>query len=143
MFNLTTKSAKHFKLNWKELPVHDGDFWRIEICYINRKKYLLVVHEQTFSTNLLRAVDFPSFELIAEFINECNPWYRFSGISVGKKENRQLTGTITDMKSFIPHFRDDCDHIEIEKVLNETPWFALPSYYVDKEIEKYIKTNPA
>ncbi len=139
MFNLTMKSAKNFKYNWKELPEHNGDFWRIEVCLIKRKKYFLAVHEKTFSTNILRAIDFKSPEEIAEVIRELNPWYRYPGISVGKKQNRKLTGTINDMKNTIYYLEDIEDIAEIEKAINDTPWSALPDSFVYKEIEKYIK----
>lgn len=132
------KSVKHFKLNWKDLPVHDGDFWRIEMCSIQRKRYLLIVHEGTLSTNLLRAIDFHSFQAVADFIVELNPWYRYNGISVGKNENRKVTGAINDMKRTIPYYQDREDYLAIEKRFNQTPWSALPSLRVDKEIERYV-----
>ena len=140
MFNLTMKSTKYFGLSWKNLDEHEGDFWRIDIVHINRKKYFLVSHEKTYFTKVIRATEFKSFEKIAEFINENCPWYRFSGISVGKMTNRKLSGTMTDMKNCLK-FYQDMSLEEIEYRINISPYFALESNSIKKEIEKYVRLH--
>lgn len=141
MFNLTIKAANNFKYSWKNLPMQDGDYWRIDICHINRLKYLMAVHEETFCTHLLRAFDFKSFELIHRFILELSPWFCFSSVSIGKCNDRKVTGTMTEMKKIIWSLQDEYTPLQIEKLLNQTPWFALKSHWVKDEIERYRKDH--
>jgi hypothetical protein len=52
------------------MKFNEGDSWRIDILTIYRKRYLLVVHEKTLYTFLLRSPDVKTIEELIKQITD-------------------------------------------------------------------------
>lgn len=99
MFNLSKKAAERFRQDWSKLPQRFGDFWKIDIFMNSRIPMLVIVHEYTLYTLIRRKSEFKSFDSIAAEVRRCCPWYKYAGdISLGKNSDRNLTGSITELK---------------------------------------------
>ncbi len=99
MINLSNKSATRFKVKWKDLEERSGDFWKIDIMMIGRVPMLLIVHEYTLFTIVRRKSMFQNLESITSDILKSCPWYHGSkSLSLGKNGNRQLNGSINEIK---------------------------------------------
>ncbi|MCD4675405.1 MAG: hypothetical protein K8S18_05340 [Desulfobacula sp.] len=99
MINLSNKAAKRFKSKWKDLEERSGDFWKIDIMMIGRVPMLLIVHEYTLFTIIRRKSTFQNLHSVASDILKSCPWYRGSkSLSLGKNGNRQLNGSINEIK---------------------------------------------
>jgi hypothetical protein len=99
MINLSNKAAIRFKSKWKELEERSGDFWKVDIMMIGRVPMLLIVHEYTLFTIIRRKSEFQNLPGIANDILKSCPWYCGSkSLSLGKNGNRQLNGSINEIK---------------------------------------------
>ncbi len=99
MINLSNKSAKSFKIKWKDLEDRSDDCWKVEIVMFGRVPMLFIVHEYTLFTLIRRKVQFKNPRAISnEIINAC-PWYQTPiPFSLGKNGNRKLTGSMNEIK---------------------------------------------
>lgn len=99
MINLSNKAAIRFKSKWKDLEERSEDCWKIDIMMIGRVSMLLIVHEYTLFTIIRRKSTFQNLHGIAGDILKSCPWYRGSqSLSLGKNGNRQLNGSINEIK---------------------------------------------
>lgn len=99
MINLSTKAAKRFGVNWRDLEDRSGDFWKVDLVMDGRVPMLFIVHEYTLFTLVRRKSQFKDPLAIANEILISCPWYYGSKtLSLGKNGNRKLTGSITEMK---------------------------------------------
>jgi hypothetical protein len=99
MINLSNKAATRFKIKWKKLEKRSGDLWKVDIMMIGRVPMLLIVHEYTLFTLIRRKSAFQNLHGIASDILKSCPWYRGSKLlSLGKNGNRQLNGSINEIK---------------------------------------------
>ncbi len=99
MIDLTQKSAKRFRINWKDLEERSGDFWKVDTLMVGRVPMLFIVHEYTLFTLVRKKSQFRDPLAIANDIIHSCPWYRSPGtISLGKNGNRKITGSINEMK---------------------------------------------
>lgn len=99
MINLSNKAATRFKVKWKDLEERSGDFWKVDIMMIGRVPMLLIVHEYTLFTIIRRKSTFQNLESITSDILKSCPWYHGSkSLSLGKNGNRQLNGSINEIK---------------------------------------------
>ncbi len=99
MIDLSKKAAKRFRINWKDLEERSGDFWKVDAVMIGRAPILLIIHEYTLFTLVRRKSQFRDPLAIANDILKTCPWYRSPTTpSLGKNGNRELTGSITEMK---------------------------------------------
>jgi len=99
MINLSNKAATRFKVKWKDLEERSGDFWKVDIMMIGRVPMLLIVHEYTLFTIIRRKSTFQNLESITNDILKSCPWYHGSkSLSLGKNGNRQLNGSINEIK---------------------------------------------
>jgi hypothetical protein len=102
MINLTLKSAKRFRINWKDLEERAGDFWKVDAVMIGRVPMLLIVHEYTLFLMVRRKSQFRDPLAVANAIIQSCPWYHPpTNVSLGKNGNRKLTGSINEMKRMI------------------------------------------
>jgi len=99
MINLSTKAAKLFRVNWSDLEERSGDFWKVDVVMIECVPMLFIVHEYTLFTLVRRKSQFRhSLNIAEEIILSC-PWYRnTSEPTLGKNNNRRITGSINEMK---------------------------------------------
>jgi len=99
MINLSNKAAIRFKAKWKDLEERSGDFWKVDIMMIGRVPMLLIVHEYTLFTIVRRKSTFKNLKNIANDILLSCPWYHGpKSLSFGKNVNRQLNGSINEIK---------------------------------------------
>ena len=99
MINLSNKAATRFKNNWKELEERSGDFWKVDIMMIGRIPMLLIVHEYTLFTIIRRKSTFQNLHSVASEILNSSPWYHGTkSLSLGKNGNRQLNGSVNEIK---------------------------------------------
>ena len=99
MINLSNQAAIRFKAEWKDLEKRSGDFWKVDIMMIGRVPMLLIVHEYTLFTIVRRKSTFKNLKSIANDILKSCPWYYGSkSLSLGKNGNRQLNGSINEIK---------------------------------------------
>lgn len=99
MINLSNKAATRFKVKWKDFEERSGDFWKVDIMMIGRVPMLLIVHEYTLFTIIRRKSTFQNLESITSDILKSCPWYHGSkSLSLGKNGNRQLNGSINEIK---------------------------------------------
>ncbi len=99
MINLSNKTAKRFKIKWNDLKERSGDFWKVDIMMIGRVPMLLIAHEYTLFTIVRRKSTFKNLESITGDILKSCPWYHGSkSLSLGKNGNRQLNGSINEVK---------------------------------------------
>lgn len=120
MLNLSAKASKHFKFNHQGLPSRDGDFWRIDVFYHDRLKYLICVHEKTLWSIIVHATDFKTPESLYHFIKEECVWYD-QPLSIGKSSNRSVTGSIVDMRNMIKYSEPETI-TEMEHIINDCPF---------------------
>ncbi len=124
------------------MKFHDGDSWRVDILTIYRKRYLLVVHEKTLYTFLLRSPEVKTIEELIKQIREKCSWYDYDpeNIFVGKGENKKVTGSITDTKKLIKYWR--WDNLLKETMLehiNDTPFSMLGFSDPNLAVTNYMK----
>ena len=110
------------------MGLHDGDSWRIDVLTIYRKRYLLIVHEKTLYTFLLKSPEVKTIKELIKQIREKCSWYDYDpkNLFVGKGNNRKVTGSITDMMKLIKFWQ--WDNLSIEamlKQINDTPFSML------------------
>ncbi len=142
MINLSKKASKHFKVNWNDMKFYEGDSWRIDILTIYRKRYLLVVHEKTLYTFILRSPEVKTIDDLIQQIREKCSWYDYDpeNIFIGKGENKKVTGSITDSKKLIKYWQ--WDELSIEKMLdliNDTPFSMLGMNDPYASVTNYMK----
>ncbi len=110
------------------MKFHEGDSWRVDILTIYRKRYILVVHEKTLYSFLLRSPEVKTIDDLIKQIRQNCAWYDYNSdnIFIGKGENKKVTGSITDSKKLIKYWQ--WDKLSIEKMLdliNDTPFSML------------------
>jgi hypothetical protein len=99
MIDPGNKAAKRFRINWKDLEERSGDFWKVDTVMIGRVPMLFIIHENTLLTLVRRKSQFRDPLAIANDILKTCPWYRSPATpSLGKNGNRELTGSINEMK---------------------------------------------
>jgi hypothetical protein len=99
MINLSNKAAIRFKSKWKELEERSGDFWKVDIMMMGGIPMLLIVHEYTLFTIIRRKSAFQNLHTVASEILKSCPWYHGpKSISLGKNGNRQLSGSMNEIK---------------------------------------------
>lgn len=144
MINLSKKACKHFGIPWEDMEYHEGDSWRVDYVTIYRKKYLIVVHEATLFTLLLRATEYKEIKtVIAHIVMNCN-WYRYDPdkLFIGKASDRKVTGSIVDMKQLIKSNQEiNMNVIEINRFLNDTPFSAISGKKPFKAVLDYMKND--
>ena len=142
MINLSKKASKHFKVNWNDMDFHAGDSWRIDILTIYRKRYLLVVHEKTLYTFLLRSPEVKNIKELIKQIREKCSWYDYdpNNIFIGKGENKKVTGSITDSKKLIKYYQwDNLPKKLMLEHINETPFSMLGMNDPNRAVINYMK----
>ena len=139
MFNLSQKASKHFKKSFSNLESREGDYWRLDIVYINRRKILMCVHEPTVYTTLLHGTDFKTLDQLFIRLRKKYPWY-VSPFNLGKGSNRHVSGTMTDMKIMMKYDQTLTLH-EYEELINETPFSILNYGSPDTELQRYLLRN--
>ncbi len=124
------------------MKFHEGDSWRVDILTIYRKRYILVVHEKTLYTFLLRSPEVKTIEELIKQIMDKYSWYSYDpeNIFVGKGENRKVTGSITDMKNLIKYYQWDnlTKEIMLEHI-NDTPFSMLGMDDPNRAVTNYMK----
>lgn len=141
MINLTRKAADRFKVPYSELEAREGDFWRVDIVYVQRRKYLLCAHEVTLAVSLHQAARHRTLDSLFDALAERHPWYlgtRETGIMKGS--NRRITGSMTDMKQMMEYMKDSTAE-ELEAFLYDTPYSCLPTNWSEREIESYRRNG--
>jgi len=140
---MTKKTSVMFKLKWNDLPIRDGDLWKIDTFKIGRIPMLLFVHTQTMYTFIRKKKDFKNLDQIKNEILDYFPEYEINPDLefVGRDQNRSLNGSITDIKRMLS-YTDDFESIEeMESFMNETPFSYLGMSNPNKELGKYLKSK--
>ena len=151
MINLSNKAATRFKTKWKELEERSGDSWKVDIMMIGRVPMLLIVHEYTLFTLIRRKSAFQNLNGVASEILKSCPWYRGSkSLSLGKNGNRQLNGSINEIKRITIGLYSPEQINAMEMVINQCIFSYLSteknSYSNPFEaVESYVKgrTDPS
>ncbi len=113
MIFLTQKAAKRFSTPWKEcIDLSDeGEGWKVDVQMYFRTPLLIITHSKTLYTLVRRKRDIPTLAHLIQEIEEICPWFQFKEPHViGKNANRQLSGSMNEMKWII-----DCNSVEYSK----------------------------
>ncbi len=151
MINLSNKAATRFKVKWKELEERSGDFWKVDIMMIGRVPMLLIIHEYTLFTLIRRKSAFKNPHGIAIDILKSCPWYSGSkSLSLGKNGNRQLNGSINEIKRITIGLYSPEQINAMEMAINQCIFSYLSSEKSNysnpfEAVERYVKgkTDPA
>ena len=145
MINLSNKTATRFKVKWTDLRERSGDFWKIDIMMIGRVPMLLIVHECTLFTIIRRKSTFQNLHSVADEILKTCPWYHSSkSLSLGKNGNRQLNGSINEIKRITTGLYSPEQINAMEMAVNQ----CIFSYLTTKKggysnpfeaVERYVK----
>ncbi len=146
MINLSNKAAIRFKIKWKALEERSSnDFWKIDIMMIGRIPMLLIVHEYTLFTIVRRKSEFQNLDSVANEIQKSCPWYHGSkSLSLGKNGDRQLNGSINEMKRITTGLYSP-EHINaMEMAINQCIFSYLLTEKIGclnpfEAVESYIK----
>ncbi|MFH2092288.1 MAG: hypothetical protein ABIJ31_07985 [Pseudomonadota bacterium] len=145
MINLSNKAATRFKCKWKDLEERSGDFWRIDIMMIGRIPMLLIVHEYTLFTIVRRKLMFQNLNSVANEILKSSPWYHSSkSFSLGKNGNRQLNGSINEIKRITAGLYSPDQINAMEMSINQCIFSYLSTPKKDylnpfEAVESYVK----
>lgn len=145
MINLSNKTAIRFKSKWKELEERSGDFWKVDIMMIGRIPMLLIVHEYTLFTIVRRKSMFQNLESITSDILKSCPWYRGDkSFSLGKNGNRQLNGSINEIKRITADLYSPEQINAMEMSINQCIFSYLSTKKRDylnpfEAVESYVK----
>ncbi len=135
MIDLSKKAAKRFRINWKDLEERSGDFWKVDAVMIGRVPILLIIHEYTLFTLVRRKSQFRDPLAIANDILKTCPWYRSPTTpSLGKNGNRELTGSITEMKRMTLGLYSPGQINAMEMSINQSLFS-----YISRDREGYMK----
>ncbi len=145
MINLSNKAAIRFKTKWKDLEERSGDFWKVDIMMIGRVPMLLIVHEHTLFTIVRRKSTFNNLKSIANDILQSCPWYRGDkSLSFGKNGNRQLNGSINEIKRLTTGLYSPGQRNAMEMSINRCIFSYLSTERRDylnpfEAVESYVK----
>ncbi|MCP3872883.1 MAG: hypothetical protein GY699_06980 [Desulfobacteraceae bacterium] len=145
MINLSNKTATRFKVKWKDLEERSGDFWKVDIMMIGRIPMLLIVHEYTLFTIIRRKSTFQNLHSVATDILKSCPWYNGSkSLSLGKNGNRQLNGSINEIKRITVGLYSPEQINSMEMAINQCIYSYLSTEKRDylnpfEAVESYVK----
>jgi|GEM_PF-5974479 hypothetical protein len=140
MLHLSQLAAKYLKVDYRALETSVRDVFRVDVMTINRKKYVLVVHELTMYTLLLEAASCKTVEKTCKNIREFCPWYTGAEITLGKTSDRKIIGTVTEIRMTIEYLKQEHPPQELSAIINRMIFSILNYSTPDDCLQVYVKS---